>query len=51
MISIRKLAAVDMAWLGVRVILAEYVLGVFLPLALGLLTIRAGLLGTAVIGW
>jgi len=41
-IIIRKLAAVDMAWLGARLILAEYALGILLPIALGLISIRAG---------
>jgi hypothetical protein len=43
LIEIRKLAAVDMAWLGVQVIVVEYALGVVLPLALGILSFRAGL--------
>lgn len=43
MIDIRKLAAVDMVWLGTRLILAEYGLGIVLPLILGLLSIRSGL--------
>lgn len=43
MINIRKLAAVDMVWLGARVILAEYALGVLLPFILGMLSIRSGL--------
>lgn len=42
MIKVRKLAAVDMAWLGTRLILAEYALGIVLPLALGVYFIRAG---------
>jgi hypothetical protein len=42
MINIRKLAAVDMVWLGTRVIVAEYALGVLLPLILGLISIRSG---------
>ena len=50
-INIRKLAAVDMAWLGTRVIVAEYALGVILPLGLGLVSIRSGLLGSAPVGW
>ena len=45
MIRIRKLAALDMAWLGPRVILAEYALGIVLPLALGVVSIRSGLAG------
>lgn len=51
MISIRKLAAVDMAWLGARVILAEYALGIVLPLALGALSLRSGLSSEARVGW
>ena len=43
MINIRKLAAVDMAWLGTQVILVEYGLGIVLPLILGLLSIHSGL--------
>ena len=43
MIEVRKLAAVDMAWLGGRIVLAEYALGIVLPVALGLLSLRAGL--------
>jgi len=51
MINIRKLAAVDMAWLGTRVIIAEYAIGIILPLILGLISIRAGLFGLVHIGW
>jgi len=43
MINIRKLAAVDMAWLGARVIVTEYALGVVLPLILGVLSLRSGI--------
>ena len=43
MIEIRKLAAVDMVWLGTRIVLAEYALGVALPLGLGLLSVRVAL--------
>jgi hypothetical protein len=43
LIEIRKLAAVDMAWLGPRVIVAEYFVGMVLPLALGIITLRATL--------
>ena len=43
LIEVRKLAAVDMAWLGTRLVLAEYALGVVLPLALGSLSIVRGL--------
>ena len=42
-IQIRKLAAVDMLWLGKRVVLIEYALGVVLPLALGVLSVQKGL--------
>ena len=41
LIEIRKLAAVDMAWLGSRVIVAEYFAGIVLPLALGAFTLRS----------
>ena len=51
MINIRKLAAVDMAWLGKRVILAEYALGIVLPLALGILSVQAGWVSSARWGW
>ena len=51
MISIRKLAAVDMAWLGTRLILAEYALGIVLPLALGIVSVRAGWISVARWGW
>jgi len=47
LIEVRKLAAVDMAWLGARVILAEYAAGVLLPLALGVLSLRTGLRGAS----
>jgi len=40
-----------MAWLGTQVIVVEYALGVILPLCLGLLSIRSGLLGSAPVGW
>jgi hypothetical protein len=42
-IEIRKLAAVDMVWLGTPVIIAEYALGVGIALVLGMVTLRAGL--------
>lgn len=51
MISICKLAAVDMALFGTRIIVTEYALGVVLPLVLGLLSVRAGLFGPVRIGW
>jgi hypothetical protein len=37
MINLRKLAAVEMAWHGARITVAEYAVGVVLPLVLGLL--------------
>src|SRR5262245_52856108 len=40
-----------MAWAGPRKILAEYVLGVGLPLVLGALSLRAGLGEPEVINW
>jgi hypothetical protein len=43
LIEVRKLAAVDMAWLGTRVVVAEFGLGILLPLALGLMSLGAGL--------
>ena len=43
LIEVRKLAAVDMVWLGSRIVVAEYALGVVLPLALGAWSIKAGL--------
>jgi hypothetical protein len=43
LIEVRKLAAVDMWWLGTRVVVAEYALGVVLPLALGLVSVGVGL--------
>ena len=43
MIEVRKLAALDMAWLGTRLVLAEYALGVVLPAALGALSLGLGI--------
>ncbi len=40
-IEVRKPAALDMAWLGTRVVLAEYALGVVLPAALGTLSLAS----------
>jgi hypothetical protein len=51
MIYIRKLAAVDMAWLGARVIIIEYIFGVVLPFILGLLSVRAGLAASVLVRW
>ncbi|HXS14846.1 MAG TPA: hypothetical protein VN711_01855 [Candidatus Saccharimonadales bacterium] len=41
-IDIKKLAAVDMAWFGSRIIISEYILGVLLPLGLGILSLYKG---------
>ena len=43
LIEVRKLAALDMALLGTRLVLAEYALGVVLPAALGRLFLVLGL--------
>ena len=51
MIEIRKLAAVDMAWLGTRVIVTEYALGVMLPLGLGILSLCAALARQDLANW
>ncbi len=51
MIDIRKLAAVDMALHGARAIIAEFALGVAIPLILGLISIRAVVLGLVQSGW
>ena len=39
LIEVRKLAALDMAWLGTRLVLAEYALGIVLAAALGTLSL------------
>jgi hypothetical protein len=51
MISIRKLVAVDMVWLGKWIILSEYAFGIILPLILGILSVRSGGLGFEHLGW
>lgn len=51
LIEIRKLAAVDMAWLGPRIVVAEYALGVILPLALGAFTLRSTLSSSNGLTW
>jgi hypothetical protein len=51
MINVRKLAAVDMALHGARVMVAEFALGIALPLVLGLFSIRAGLFAGAPSWW
>ena len=45
MINIRKFAAVSMARSGTRFILAQYMIGMVLPLSLGVSSIRVGLSG------
>jgi hypothetical protein len=42
-IEVRKLAAVDMVWLGPRIVIAEYALGIVLLLALGLRSIQVAM--------
>lgn len=50
-IDFRKLAAVDIAFLGSQLILAEFSIGVFGSLALGLLTLlRSHSVGTVTLG-
>ena len=51
MINIRKLVAVDMALHSAQVIMAEFALGIALPLILGLLSIRAGFIGPVQSWW
>jgi len=51
LIEVRKLAAVDMAWLGTQFVLVEYALGVVLPLALGLMSLRSGLAQPGLGNW
>lgn len=51
MIDIRKLAAMDMALHGVRLITAEYALGIVFPLVLTLLPLRLLLAGAVATGW
>src|SRR5689334_853980 len=41
-LNVRKLVALDMAFLGTRVIVAEYAAGVVLPAALAVLSLRKG---------
>jgi hypothetical protein len=43
MINVRKLAAIDLYFLGPKIILAEFGLGVPIMLVLGTLSLRAGL--------
>jgi|SRR5580700_573635 hypothetical protein len=46
MINVRKLSAIDLHFLGPKIILAEFGLGVPIMLALGILSLRFGLLRT-----
>ena len=41
-LNVRKLVALDMTFLGTRVIVAEYALGVILGLAIGILSVLRG---------
>jgi hypothetical protein len=43
-INVRKLAAIDLYFLGPKIVLAEFGLGVAAMLALGILSVQAGLL-------
>lgn len=43
MINVRKLAAIDLEFLGPKIILSEFGLGVLGSLTLGILSIRAGM--------
>jgi hypothetical protein len=43
MLNVRKLAAIDLAFLGSKVILTEFTLGVAGSTILGILTLRAGI--------
>ena len=45
-INVRKLAAIDLYFLGPKIILAEFGLGVPIMFALGILSLRVGLLRT-----
>ena len=42
MLNVRKLVALDMTFIGSRVIVAEYAAGVVLPAFLGILSLRQG---------
>ena len=46
MINVRKLAATDLYFLGTKIILAEFGLGVPVMVLLGILSLRAGLFHT-----
>jgi|SRR5208337_3593628 len=43
MLNVRKLAAIDLHFLGAKLILTEFALGVVGSVALGVLTVRAGM--------
>jgi hypothetical protein len=51
LIEIRKLAAVDLAWLGPKVIVTEYACGIVLPLALGVFTLHPCLSSPNPLNW
>ena len=46
MINVRKLSAIDLHFIGPKIILAEFGLGVPIMLALGILSLRVGLIRT-----
>lgn len=50
-INIRKLAALDIAFHGPKLILGEFAFGVILPASLGVLSVRAGFSGAHVNLW
>lgn len=51
MINIRKLVAVALAWLGAKVIVTEYSLGVSVPFLLGLVLLRRALSSANPLSW
>src|SRR5512142_1838132 len=51
MFNVRRLAAVDMALHGQRIIIAEFAFGVLFPAVLGLFTMLSGLSGGPVVNW
>lgn len=51
LVQIRKLAALDMAWLGPKIIVAEYAFGILLPLALGVFTLHSTFSSSHWLNW
>jgi hypothetical protein len=45
MLNVRKLAAIDLQFLGAKLIISEFALGVLGPIALGVFTLRAAFQG------